>query len=292
MKNQKQDFSVLKKADSRTVEKISEICPVLNQNEQKRIFARSQAKYRHYQKAAEPYADEETYQAEPVKTSGIFMNFGAAAACLLVCAGTVGGGVYLLNHRQNTPVQQSAEQLASETENTSASETTIPETSAQYEYEIEETCSPTEPFNFETNSPGIPETTAQNQTKETQTETAVRTSSAAVSETTISTTTALQTAAGELRQTATQPPETSAEVTQANEIITFSAPETTVQTTVIIETETVPEITTEPTEPEEPEEPENITALFQKLEFDENGCIHLPAPAYKHRPQILPDYKR
>ena len=116
MKNQKQDFSVLKKADSRTVEKISEICPVLNQNEQKRIFARSQAKYRHYQKAAEPYADEETYQAEPVKTSGIFMNFGAAAACLLVCAGTVGGGIYLTRHQKDFSASQSAEQLASETE--------------------------------------------------------------------------------------------------------------------------------------------------------------------------------
>ena len=264
------DLSVLKKADDETLEKISETCPVLNQKEQNRLLERSQAKYRIRRLSTEEFAETETFEAEPIKRTINFVNIGAAAACFLVCTGTVGGGIWLMKHPQKPNVSQSAEQLASETNTeTSVSEASVPETSVTTKVKetrpAEQTTVSVETLAvFQTQTVTVPAQTdtpkiAPKQTAavEIPTET---TRSTVPTETTRSTVTASTTAESE--QKTTQPQETSAKITTA------STAGTTVSTTVITEPEHIPETPSE-------------NALFQKLNFDENGCIHFEGMTVK-----------
>ena len=255
------DLSVLKKADAETLEKISETCPVLNQKEQNRLFQRSQAKYRIRRLDTEEFAETETFEAEPITRTFSFVNIGAAAACFLVCAGTVGGGVWLMKHPQKPNVSQSAEQLTSEANTeTSVTEASAPETSVTAK--VKET-RPAEQTTVSAETLAVLQSQTITVPAQTDTPKSVPKQTAAVeisTETTRNTATFSTTA--EPEQTATQPPETSAKITTA------STAGTTISTTVITEPEYVPETPTE-------------NALFQKLNFDENGCIHFEGMTVK-----------
>jgi len=122
------DLSLLKYADSSAIERIADHTPSASVRNMERIFQTSEKKYQYRFLTPEQAFDSETWEAEPIKKSGILFHTASAAACFVVCAGTV-GGIYLLN--QNRPVQdlQTAEVIETES-SVSESETTA-EQSAQ-----------------------------------------------------------------------------------------------------------------------------------------------------------------
>ena len=112
---QKLDLSVLKYANLQTVDKISQNTASAPSLTMERIFTASEQKYQYHCFSEESYAVTETYQTEPIQRSGIFFQTAAAAACLLVCAGTVGGGIYLLNQGRTMQEMPTAELNTTET---------------------------------------------------------------------------------------------------------------------------------------------------------------------------------
>ena len=90
---QKLNLSLLKYADSVTLDKIAQHTPSAPSRNMERIFAASEKKYQYrFVTPEQEFAVSETWEAEPIKKSSIFFQTASAAACLLVCAGTVGGG--------------------------------------------------------------------------------------------------------------------------------------------------------------------------------------------------------
>lgn len=118
---QKLDLSVLKYANLETVDKISQNTASAPSRNMERIFTASEQKYQYHCFSTEQYAVSETYQTEPIQRSSIFFQTAATAACLLVCTGTVGGGIYLLNQgrtMQEISTAELTETEASEPETT------------------------------------------------------------------------------------------------------------------------------------------------------------------------------
>ncbi|GEM_PF-2798178 len=237
-----QNLSALKKADSSTIEEISELCPVLNQQEQNQLFERCQKKYQIRRKNTEDFAETETFEAEPIRRTVNLINIGAAAACLLVCAGTVGGGIYLLKRPYQSAPGQAAENI---------------EIRLETEYPVTETASAAGQSEIiETTT--VPEATAEIcAILETKTETTVTASAGETTKTPeTKASSAITTSVRETKaETSAKIPETrvsSAVTTSVRETKaeTSTIPETKIPETKISSAMTVTETALIPTEPE------------------------------------------
>ena len=124
------DLSVLKYVDSAALERIADNTPSVSMKHMERIFTESEKKYQYRILSPEQMYETETWEAEPIKKSGILFQTASVAACLLVCAGTAGGSIYMLHHGKNMQDMPSAEVTetetsVAETEKKSETETTV-----------------------------------------------------------------------------------------------------------------------------------------------------------------------
>lgn len=112
---QKPDLSALQNADMQTIEQISAHCPAASEQELDRIYAASERKYQGQKPDNTVMSDAEVYDVIVEHRSPVWKRTWAAAACLLVCAGTF-GGMYALN-RYTLPEEQLTAEVDSITEN-------------------------------------------------------------------------------------------------------------------------------------------------------------------------------
>jgi len=179
------------------------------------------------------------------------MNIGAVAACLLVCAGTFGGGIYLSRH----PVQKLNEEPTSKAE-TSVMESAVPTATTQVSaettvLEIQNTVQTTAETTA-TESRTAPQTTAETTTTESQT-TPQTTTETTTTEAQSSVQIPTETEAAELPFRAEMTTEgITSEFIQETTVVSETLTETVLtestetETTQISETTTVPEIKHEP----------------------------------------------
>lgn len=133
MKN-KPDLSALKHADMQTIERIAEHGPAAGQHELDKIYASSERKYLGQLADNGIMTDSELFEVAVERRSPVWKRTWAAAACLLVCAGTV-GGMYALN-RHLVPEDHLTAEVDSIAEN--ADQTVSPKEDEQSQLEVPE----------------------------------------------------------------------------------------------------------------------------------------------------------